>query len=418
MVDAEKCRLRLPPAAQAVIGRLEEAGLEGVAVGGCVRDLLLGREPGDVDIATSALPEQVMEVFSDCRRISVGLRHGTVCVIWRGEPVEITTYRRDGAYSDGRHPDGVVFTGRLEEDLARRDFTINGMAYSGRRGLVDRFGGLEDLERPLIRPIGEGERRFREDALRILRAFRFQAQLSFALSAETTGAAAACAPLLRRVSPERITAELSRLLVSPDAGRAVCSMAQAGILSWILPPVGEPILQAVGRSAPQVSLRLALLLSPLDGGEAENRLSCLRLARDRVEEVRFCLEHRSAPCPQTIRETRQRMHQWGVQPFLLLCRFCGLLHPSEGKGWQAAAQWAKQILENGECWSLPQLAVNGRDVQRLGFTGKAVGRALEQALQWVISGELPNEKACLLGRLQKEQGAVSSGAEKGSGGKQ
>ena len=208
-------KIHVPPFAAAVIGKLGAGGYEAYAVGGCVRDTMLGRAPNDWDVTTSALPETTLSLFSCAdgfKAVPTGIAHGTVTVISGGEPVEVTTFRVDGKYSDHRRPDSVGFTGRLEEDLARRDFTINAMAYSPERGLIDPYGGLRDLGDRIIRCVGEPERRFDEDALRILRALRFASTLGFEIDDQTAEAAVRLRALILDISRERVSAELEKLV--------------------------------------------------------------------------------------------------------------------------------------------------------------------------------------------------------------
>ena len=210
-------KIQIPAAAQEIVEKLCEHGYEAYLVGGCVRDMLLGREPGDWDITTSAKPEEVKAVFR--RTVDTGIKHGTVTVMMGKEGYEVTTFRIDGDYTDGRHPDSVTFTPDLIEDLKRRDFTINAMAYNRDRGLVDAFGGRKDLEDGVIRCVGAAEERFTEDALRILRAIRFSAQLGFEIEEHTENAIKKIAPNLVHVSRERVQVELTKLLISPLPGR-------------------------------------------------------------------------------------------------------------------------------------------------------------------------------------------------------
>ena len=206
-------KIEVPKKAQQIISALQEQGYDAYVVGGCVRDSLLHRFPADWDITTSAKPEEVKKIFK--RTVDTGLQHGTVTVLLGKEAFEVTTYRIDGEYEDSRHPKEVIFTGNLEEDLKRRDFTINAMAYNDRAGLVDIFGGQEDLENHVVRCVGEPEERFTEDALRILRAVRFSAQLGFSIEEGTRKAARTLAHTLEHISAERIQAELVKLLISP-----------------------------------------------------------------------------------------------------------------------------------------------------------------------------------------------------------
>ena len=206
-------KILLPTKVKAILDRLEEYGYEGYAVGGCVRDTVMGRTPSDWDITTSATPQQIKRIFP--HTVDTGIAHGTITVMIEREGFEVTTYRIDGEYEDLRHPKQVIFTPSLREDLRRRDFTVNAMAYNEKSGLVDCFGGIEDLKRGVIRCVGRAEERFGEDALRMMRAVRFCAQLGFELDGDTTAAMAQLAPTLKRISAERIQAELVKLLVSP-----------------------------------------------------------------------------------------------------------------------------------------------------------------------------------------------------------
>ena len=223
-------KISIPAPAEEIIGKLNEYGYEAYVVGGCVRDMMLGREPGDWDITTSALPDQVKQVFR--RTVDTGIQHGTVTVMMGNEGYEVTTYRIDGEYSDGRHPNHVEFTPNLAEDLKRRDFTINAMAYNSRTGFVDEFGGAEDLKKGIIRCVGEPMDRFTEDALRILRAIRFSAQLGFLIEDRTYEAIRKIAPNMVHVSKERIQTELTKLLLSSHPGHMEL-VYETGISSYV-----------------------------------------------------------------------------------------------------------------------------------------------------------------------------------------
>ena len=227
--------IKLDPGAALLLDALHGAGHAAYAVGGCVRDSLLGLDPHDWDLCTSARPEQVMELFGEEKCIPTGLQHGTVTVKQGGRLYETTTFRTEGAYSDGRHPDAVCFVPDVREDLARRDFTINAMAYSAKEGLIDPFGGRDDLAAHLVRAVGEPERRFEEDALRILRLYRFAARFGFAIDPATGAAARALGQHLDCVSAERIQEELLKLLAAPRPG----SYLEPAVLAVILPEL-EP----------------------------------------------------------------------------------------------------------------------------------------------------------------------------------
>ena len=266
--------IRIPPGAARILRVLEDHGYEAFVVGGCVRDSLLGRNPNDWDITTSALPLQVKALFR--RTIDTGLKHGTVTILMDGEPFEVTTYRVDGEYLDGRHPSEVTFTASLQEDLQRRDFTINAMAYSEKKGLQDLFGGLPDLEKGLIRAVGDPAKRFGEDALRIMRAVRFAAQLGYEVEEDTVQAMKELAPTLSKISAERIAAELEKLLVSPHPEKLKMAY-ECGITAVILPEfdrcmetaqnnphhkysVGEHTIVSIGNARPDRILRYTMLM--------------------------------------------------------------------------------------------------------------------------------------------------------------
>ena len=231
-LSGKTCHMEIPADVAQIINTLEQAGFEAFAVGGCVRDTILGRTPGDWDITTSARPAQVKALFR--RTVDTGIQHGTVTVLLGKEGYEVTTYRIDGEYRDGRHPEAVAFTASLKEDLARRDFTINAMAYSPKTGIIDVFGGMEDLERRVIRCVGSARERFGEDALRILRAVRFSAQLGFAIDPETEEAIQEMAGRLELISRERIQVELDKLLCSANPGY-FRKVYELGITAVVMP---------------------------------------------------------------------------------------------------------------------------------------------------------------------------------------
>lgn len=268
-----------PEYLEKIINRIENAGFEAFVVGGAVRDSLLGRAPHDYDVAASATPEESAEIFSDMRTIPTGIAHGTLTVLSDSHPVEITTFRIDGNYSDGRHPDGVRFSRRLCDDLARRDFTVNALAWSQRTGVVDLFGGRADLEAGVIRAVGDPSLRFEEDALRILRAFRFAAKLGFSIEKETFCAAVRLKDRLSRISAERIASELCGLLCAPFPTDALMQMNGAGILALILgTDVPDTNISRIGRlpESARLELRLGALLRGTDN--VKKTLGKLRLS--------------------------------------------------------------------------------------------------------------------------------------------
>ena len=377
----------IPQSVAAVMEKINAAGQEAYLVGGCVRDAYRRHLPHDYDITTSALPEEMLRIFAGERIIPTGLQHGTVTVLTADGPVEVTTFRQDGDYTDHRHPDGVTFTRSLREDLARRDFTMNAMALDRNGALIDPFGGREDLDRGLIRCVGEAERRFEEDALRILRGLRFAARLGFSLEEETARAMAAKKQLLKEIAAERIFAELCGLLAGEYAAEV---LEEYGTV--LLPVLPELKLDAralsVLKKLPQEpALRLAALLSSEDGGVL-NRLKVSNAFR---EEVLLLLRERDAFCPPERIAVRRRMSALGAMSFITLCRYqqaedCLLI--------------AERLLEEGACLSVQQLAVTGRDLMALGLKGPSIGEALARLLEQVIEEKLPNEREALLAYIR------------------
>ena len=281
-------KLTLDPGAAALLDALHAAGYAAYAVGGCVRDSLLGRTAHDWDLCTSALPQQVMELFGTEQCIPTGLQHGTVTIKYGGQLYETTTFRTEGSYTDGRHPDAVQFVPDVREDLARRDFTINAMAYNAAEGLVDPFGGQKDLQNGLLRAVGEPQQRFTEDALRILRLYRFAARFGFTLDAATARAARQLAPHLDCISAERIQEELAKLLVAPQPGAYLEPAVLAVVLPELTPAAldaAKPVLDACPAGEENLPVRWAALLGAL--GEADTRrvLKRLRCSNACIEET-------------------------------------------------------------------------------------------------------------------------------------
>lgn len=430
----------LPPQVLDALDRLHQAGYEAWIVGGCVRDLLLGRVPTDYDITTSALPPQTKEVFRERRVVETGIRHGTVTLLEEGMPLEITTYRVDGTYSDARHPDGVTFTTSLREDAARRDFTVNAMAYAPGLGLRDDFGGQEDLARRLIRAVGDPDRRFQEDALRVLRAIRFASVLDFALEEETAAAARRQAAGLQKVSAERIFQELSKLLCGPKAGQVLLAYPDilGQVIPELLPMVGfdhrnchhcydvyTHTAVAVDHVPPQLPLRLAMLLHDIgkpdtfslgEDGQghfyghprrsvelAEGILLRLRAPKKLREQVLTLVRYHDAQIEEDPARLRRWLHKLGPEGFFALLAiqrgdaagqapaYCTRIERADRLESQARA-----LLAQTPCLTLADLAVNGHDLLQLGYRGPALGRALQRLLEEVLAGRLANEKAALL----------------------
>ena len=281
-------KLTLDPGAAALLDTLHAAGYAAYAVGGCVRDSLLGRTAHDWDLCTSALPQQVMELFGAEQCIPTGLQHGTVTIKYGGQLYETTTFRTEGSYTDGRHPDAVQFVPDVREDLARRDFTINAMAYNEAEGLVDPFGGQKDLQNGLLRAVGEPQQRFTEDALRILRLYRFAARFGFALDAATARAARQLAPHLDCISAERIQEELAKLLAAPQPGAYLEPAVLAVVLPELTPAALEaakPVVDACPAGEENLPVRWAALLGALGETDTRRVLKRLRCSNACIEET-------------------------------------------------------------------------------------------------------------------------------------
>ncbi|MBE6975565.1 MAG: CCA tRNA nucleotidyltransferase [Ruminococcaceae bacterium] len=437
--------MQLPSAVLALIHRLEEGGYPCYAVGGCVRDWLLGLRPHDYDLCTSATPAEMKALFADYGQVLAGEKHGTVGIITHGGVVEITTFRTEGDYADNRHPDRVEFVDAIEEDLARRDFTVNAMAWSPIRGLCDPFGGKKDLENRVLRAVGDPRKRFREDSLRILRAVRFSARFRLEPEERTLRAMFELVDLTENLARERVFDELCKLLV--------CCTAQdllrfEPILTRVIPELKPCVgflqhtrhhlydvythtAQVVEATAPILALRWAALLHDvgkpetftLDGegnghfyGHAAigaekadgilRRLKAPTALRTQVAElVRY---HMDYPEP-TAKPLRRRLSRLGAENLDLLLQLQeadtggkGLDHEEDLRYFNAARVVFDQLLEEKACLKVTDLAVNGHDLMALGFRGQAIGRILNELLELVIDERLSNDRAALLEHLKNQ----------------
>ncbi len=449
--------IKLDPGAALLLDALHGAGHAAYAVGGCVRDSLLGLDPHDWDLCTSARPEQVMALFGEKKCIPTGLQHGTVTVKQGGRFYETTTFRTEGAYSDGRHPDAVCFVPDVREDLARRDFTINAMAYSAEEGLIDPFGGRDDLAAHLVRAVGEPERRFEEDALRILRLYRFAARFGFAIDPATGAAARALGPHLDCVSAERIQEELLKLLAAPRPG----SYLESAVLAVVLPelePEKQPerfaelcrTIDRIEPTAENMPARLAALLCPLGEAGARKALRKLKCSNALTDEVTalvggsvgsFLLGHETGhsiarpiacgnrvppqrtvlgetpdtpvqtPCGTPLSEeeapgtpgsdqtlmAKRLLGRYELPTIQRLTALCSARHPEQTGAFAALRAEAEQLTAENACCRVSQLAVNGRDLMAAGVRpGPGLRQVLNALLEAVITGQTPNEKDALL----------------------
>ena len=396
--------MRVPADAEQIIEKLNEHGFEAYVVGGCVRDSLLGKEPEDWDITTSAKPEEVKAIFS--RTIDTGIQHGTVTVMLNRQGYEVTTYRVDGEYEDGRHPKSVDFTTSLLEDLKRRDFTINAMAYNSREGLVDAFGGIEDLENRVIRCVGSAVNRFTEDALRILRAVRFSAQLDFRIEDETYEAISIIAPNLEKVSKERIATELTKLLLSshPEKMKRV---SDTGASRYVSEPfcraaaLNKDELRPLGLLPAVKYMRWAGLLRREQGETAAAILRDLKMDCDTMDKVKILVSRWRIPISAEKPAIRRVMNQ--IPPDLLdslLC-FQEVFAAELGEGYRetlkAVKTLAEEIRRDGDPVNLKELAVDGRDLMAAGMKpGPALGKTLNALMEQVLEQPECNTREYLL----------------------
>ena len=439
-------KIFLPEKVKYIIETLTDAGFEAYAVGGCVRDTILGRTPMDWDITTSAKPEQVKKLFA--HTIDTGIQHGTVTVMLSHEGFEVTTYRIDGEYEDARHPKEVQFTSNLLEDLKRRDFTINAMAYNEKDGLVDAFDGEGDLEKGIIRCVGVAEERFSEDALRMLRAVRFAGQLGFSIEEETRQAIQKLAPNIAKVSAERIQIELVKLMTAKHP-EEIMTAYETGLTKVFLPEfdvmmvtgqnnphhcysVGVHTVEALKQIEPDKVERLAILLHDIakpackttdengidhfyghpekGSGMARKVLRRLKFDNDTTDRVcRLIACHDDNP-PLTERDVRRAVYRNGEEQYQALFAVkradvsaqSNYQREEKFEYLKAYENIYRQIMEKKQCLSIRQLAVTGTDLIAAGMKpGKEIGEMLKQLLDYVLEHPEANTKEQLLEQVQK-----------------
>ena len=439
-------KFKLPDDVTYIIEKLHKAGFDAFVTGGAVRDMMMHKEPHDYDIATSALPEDTRRLFS--RTIDTGIKHGTVTVIINGVGYEITTFRTDGIYLDGRHPERVRFVNSVYTDCARRDFTINSMMYGSDGEIIDFFGGCADIKEKLVRCVGESEKRFKEDALRMLRAVRFSAALSFDISPETEKAIKKCSMLIKRVSTERIFEELNKILLSdnPDYIRTLHNL---GLLQYIIPQldvcfyeeqrnkyhiynVGEHIMQTVKNTPCNLILRWAALLH--DVGKpccssvdslgiihfyGHHRESCriatdvlyrLHMDKDSIRSISILIENHDVRVEPSLPAVKRMMARTGEKLFeqlMLLQKADNMAknpeyYPEKEQRINAALDIYKRIVAEGQPYLIAHLAVNGRDLQKIGYkTGRIIGDTLKRLTDEVIIDPQLNNREYLLERAKQ-----------------
>lgn len=427
----------LPEYVRRCIDALEQKGFSCYAVGGCVRDALLGLTPHDYDLCTDALPEEMQAVFAGCRLVLAGQKHGTVGVVTEGGVVEITTFRTEGDYADSRHPGWVKFVRHIEGDLSRRDFTVNAMAYSPTRGFADPFGGRQDLQNRILRAVGDANERFAEDALRILRGVRFAVRYQLTADPDTMTAMVRHAPLLDKIARERVFDELCKLLPLVNA-EDLCTYAP--ILIQVVPELAPTIgfqqhnahhrfdvfthTAHVAAAAPgELSLRWAALLHDIgkvstftmdEQGQghfyghaevsakmAEEILLRLKAPTALREDVVFLIARHMVLLEPERKALRRRLSKWGavrLEKLLALQKadFCSKGVTSDSYPFEETETLLKALVEESSCLNLKDLAVNGHDLMALGLEGCAIGACLNRLLLQVLEEEIPNEKAALL----------------------
>ena len=386
--------IKLPQYLQIIISRLESAGEEAFVVGGSLRDALLGLEPHDYDVATSALPEKTASVFSDMKVIETGLKHGTLTVLSDSHPIEITTFRIDGSYVDSRHPESVSFTRSISEDLSRRDFTVNAMAYSESRGLIDIFGGREDLGAKLIRAVRDPRERFEEDALRILRAFRFSSQLDFEIDADTLAACAQKREGLSRLSAERICSELLKLLTAIRPERSLLQMKELGILEYIFGKYSpsDRITELVGKMQSDGAARLGFLLSECDEETARSILNGLKCSNKQKTTALAVRRGASFKVSEPKDAGRLAALSGDYSHFALRASVALGISPAQAERWLEESRAPRGIGD---------LEISGRDIMALGGKGAEIGRTLEAIFELAVDSPQLNERNTLLEIAEK-----------------
>ena len=382
--------LFLPSDTEYIIETLQKNGYEAYAVGGCVRDMLNGDTPHDFDITTSAEPEAVISLFE--KTVPTGIKHGTVTVIINGVPNEVTTYRTDGEYRDHRRPDSVIFVKSLREDLARRDFTVNAMAYNKNDGLKDFFGGKQDIQNRILRAVGEPERRFYEDALRILRLFRFSSVLGFNIEENTLKAALEYAPTLKSVSAERIYSELLKTLCgkNPAALKPLTDIGGLGFLGVNTSP-DYGILPLLGSADTKL---FAFLYS--GGADVTAALDFLRVPNKTKKAARDMLTLLNMPFPKTKPEIKEMLYL--TSPVSVENYFD--YKAAYGENCENARNMLSEIIENAEPYKISDLKIRGEDLKKLGIRGRETGEMLEALRKYVIPDPTLNTKSRLLEEIK------------------
>lgn len=443
---ARDLTIKLPETIKFVLGKLEKNGFSAYAVGGAVRDYILGNPATDWDVTTSALPDETEKVFSGFKVVKTGIKHGTVTVIANGCPVEITTFRKESGYTDNRHPDNVEFVSDLAEDLKRRDFTVNSLAYNEKEGLIDLYGGLSDLKNEIIRTVGDPRERFSEDALRILRAVRFSSKLGFTIEEKTYAAAKELKENLKNVSAERIFSEFTKTLCGKNVKNALLFYHEiiTEIIPEMKPCVGfeqhskwhlydvyEHIVRSVEYIRPTAELRLTMFFHDIgkpdcfftrDGEghfyghpevSAEKTDKILRRLKAPTafrEEVVFLVKNHDVRLSDSEIKNRKKLNEIGKERFFLLLDVKKAdnaaqgtaLAEKEGKEIDKIRAIAEKIIENGEVYDIKQLKISGEDLIKTGFSGKEIGEEMEKLLNACMENNLGNDEESLKAAAEKD----------------
>lgn len=408
--------IELPENVKSIIEILDSNGYEAYAVGGCVRDSILGRKPKDWDVTTSALPYEVKSLFK--KTIDTGIKHGTVTVLIKGEGYEVTTYRIDGDYKDGRHPENVKFSLKLTEDLQRRDFTINAMAYNDKVGLIDQFDGMKDLQEGIIRCVGNPSERFGEDALRMMRAIRFCAQLGFHMDSNTYKAIVKLAPNIMKVSVERIQVELIKTLLS-DNPDYVQEFQKTGLFAQILPKVDRILSNRYKKSTLTMLkfsecttvLRYAALFHLIDYEDIQEILKSLKLDNYTIDTVSKLIKYSKNTIEENEPAVRRALHDYGKDMMNLMLKhkraviatkeaITGISLSAAKKHLIVIENMTRYIIERGDCFTLKDLDITGNDLKAYGLKGEEIGRVLGLLLDIVIENQKLNDKQTLVALIE------------------
>lgn len=408
--------IKMPEAVETIISTIEKNGLQAYAVGGCIRDTLLKRTPGDWDITTSAVPNQIKSFFK--RTIDTGIVHGTVTVMIDKIGYEVTTYRIDGEYEDGRHPKSVEFSVRLVDDLCRRDFTINAMAYNSTDGFVDEFGGIDDLNNKIIRCVGDATKRFTEDALRMMRAIRFSAQLGFSIEEKTFAAITKLAPTISKISMERVHVELGKTLTS-EHPESVKLFSDTGLFAPILPVLDEvlkgryskKVLLTLKYIRNDLTLRYAALFSMSTCEDAMQTLRDLKMDNKTIDTVGKLVSLSKCTIEETEPAVRTALNKYGSELLDLHYELSeaqmkaseeltGIHNPAKISHLAALKRLSRDIIERGDCFSLKDLDITGNDLMEYGLKGQEIGKTLNSLLEIVIENPKLNDKATLIAMIE------------------